>query len=71
MEGRLEIEGLDEFAELVQSMTLSDADEKKAVRKAITCLLYTSHAADEEDSVDHVGRRHIKKKQKSRMPSYD
>ncbi|WP_058993624.1 HK97-gp10 family putative phage morphogenesis protein [Sarcina ventriculi] len=38
MEGRLEFEGLDEFAELIQSMTLSDADEKKAVRKAITTI---------------------------------
>ena len=26
------------------------------------CLLYTSDAADEEDSVDLGGRRHIKKK---------
>ena len=30
----------------------------------ITCLLYTSDAADEEDSVDLVGRRIIKKKTK-------
>ena len=28
------------------------------------CLLYTSDAADEEDSVDLVGRRNIKKKNK-------
>eukprot|EP00658_Telonema_sp_P-2_P062520 TRINITY_DN51192_c0_g1_i3.p1 TRINITY_DN51192_c0_g1~~TRINITY_DN51192_c0_g1_i3.p1 ORF type:complete len:176 (+),score=70.22 TRINITY_DN51192_c0_g1_i3:136-663(+) len=28
------------------------------------CLLYTSDAADEEDSVDHGGRRIIKKKKK-------
>ena len=28
------------------------------------CLLYTSDAADEEDSVDLVGRRIIKKKKK-------
>ena len=28
------------------------------------CLLYTSDAADEEDSVDLGGRRHIKKKKK-------
>src|SRR5664279_1238850 len=31
---------------------------------AITCLLYTSDAADEEDSVDLGGRRIIKKKKK-------
>src|SRR5665648_1257784 len=32
----------------------------------ITCLLYTSDAADEEDSVDLGGRRIIKKKKKQR-----
>ncbi|CZS11798.1 hypothetical protein CDFC105_93918 [Clostridioides difficile] len=31
-----------------------------------TCLLYTSDAADEEDSVDLGGRRIIKKKKKRR-----
>eukprot|EP00658_Telonema_sp_P-2_P042647 TRINITY_DN30639_c0_g1_i4.p1 TRINITY_DN30639_c0_g1~~TRINITY_DN30639_c0_g1_i4.p1 ORF type:complete len:131 (+),score=16.88 TRINITY_DN30639_c0_g1_i4:283-675(+) len=31
---------------------------------AVTCLLYTSDAADEEDSVDLGGRRIIKKKKK-------
>src|SRR5664279_5689796 len=31
---------------------------------ALTCLLYTSDAADEEDSVDLGGRRIIKKKKK-------
>src|SRR5665648_937176 len=35
-----------------------------ALRKA--CLLYTSDAADEEDSVDLGGRRIIKKKKKKR-----
>src|SRR5665648_1301060 len=33
--------------------------------KAYTCLLYTSDAADEEDSVDLGGRRIIKKKKKN------
>src|SRR5665648_754658 len=33
-----------------------------SVRGNITCLLYTSDAADEEDSVDLGGRRIIKKK---------
>ena len=33
-----------------------------------TCLLYTSDAADEEDSVDLGGRRIIKKKIKKRNP---
>ena len=31
------------------------------------CLLYTSDAADEEDSVNLGGRRHIKKKKKARQ----
>src|SRR5665648_1172789 len=33
----------------------------------ITCLLYTSDAADEEDSVDLGGRRIIKKKKKKKI----
>src|SRR5674536_271083 len=33
-----------------------------------TCLLYTSDAADEEDSVDLGGRRIIKKKKKTAIP---
>src|SRR5674536_407638 len=33
---------------------------------AKTCLLYTSDAADEEDSVDLGGRRIIKKKKKKK-----
>eukprot|EP00658_Telonema_sp_P-2_P029112 TRINITY_DN22197_c0_g2_i1.p2 TRINITY_DN22197_c0_g2~~TRINITY_DN22197_c0_g2_i1.p2 ORF type:complete len:363 (+),score=75.87 TRINITY_DN22197_c0_g2_i1:379-1467(+) len=41
---------------------------KQAARQIIetTCLLYTSDAADEEDSVDLGGRRIIKKKNKRR-----
>ena len=31
------------------------------------CLLYTSDAADEEDSVDLGGRRIIKKKKKKKL----
>src|SRR5665648_1249109 len=37
---------------------------KDIVVKYKTCLLYTSDAADEEDSVDIGGRRIIKKKKK-------
>ena len=33
-----------------------------AVHNRLTCLLYTSDAADEEDSVDLGGRRILKKK---------
>ena len=32
--------------------------------QGVICLLYTSDAADEEDSVDLGGRRIIKKKKK-------
>eukprot|EP00658_Telonema_sp_P-2_P021269 TRINITY_DN18464_c0_g1_i2.p5 TRINITY_DN18464_c0_g1~~TRINITY_DN18464_c0_g1_i2.p5 ORF type:complete len:129 (-),score=24.02 TRINITY_DN18464_c0_g1_i2:50-436(-) len=42
---------------------------RKRARKtdpALTCLLYTSDAADEEDSVDLGGRRIIKKKKKEK-----
>eukprot|EP00658_Telonema_sp_P-2_P077121 TRINITY_DN6907_c0_g1_i1.p3 TRINITY_DN6907_c0_g1~~TRINITY_DN6907_c0_g1_i1.p3 ORF type:complete len:143 (-),score=35.81 TRINITY_DN6907_c0_g1_i1:23-451(-) len=37
-----------------------------SLKRTVTCLLYTSDAADEEDSVDLGGRRIIKKKKKSR-----
>ena len=36
--------------------------------KHTTCLLYTSDAADEEDSVDLGGRRIIKKKKNKQIP---
>ena len=36
------------------------------VAKTRICLLYTSDAADEEDSVDLGGRRIIKKKKKKK-----
>eukprot|EP00828_Plagiopyla_frontata_P009659 TRINITY_DN14999_c0_g1_i5.p2 TRINITY_DN14999_c0_g1~~TRINITY_DN14999_c0_g1_i5.p2 ORF type:complete len:136 (+),score=29.90 TRINITY_DN14999_c0_g1_i5:203-610(+) len=35
---------------------------KELVRRSMDCLLYTSDAADEEDSVDLGGRQIIKKK---------
>src|SRR5674536_35974 len=40
--------------------------ESEAVEVRYTCLLYTSDAADEEDSVDLGGRRIIKKKKKNK-----
>src|SRR5664280_2932642 len=40
-------------------------DWKSCVRATVPCLLYTSDAADEEDSVDLGGRRIIKKKKKN------
>ena len=36
----------------------------QGIAEAMDCLLYTSDAADEEDSVDLGGRGNIKKKQK-------
>ena len=44
-------------------------DEKEMSERMWTCLLYTSDAADEEDSVDLGGRRIIKKKKKTRKCS--
>src|SRR5665648_699978 len=38
----------------------------RAIDMILTCLLYTSDAADEEDSVDLGGRRIIKKKKKKK-----
>ena len=40
------------------------AIQKHLIDRAMSCLLYTSDAADEEDSVDIGGRRVIKKKKK-------
>ena len=55
----------------VRKMFRDDAKEYKAKAEAVrnaeiykNCLLYTSDAADEEDSVDLGGRRIIKKKKK-------
>ena len=36
------------------------------MKKAMSCLLYTSDAADERSSVDLGGRRIIKKKKKKK-----
>ena len=39
---------------------------KTTLTQALNCLLYTSDAADEEDSVDLGGSRSIKKKTQQR-----
>eukprot|EP00658_Telonema_sp_P-2_P025847 TRINITY_DN20418_c0_g1_i1.p1 TRINITY_DN20418_c0_g1~~TRINITY_DN20418_c0_g1_i1.p1 ORF type:complete len:116 (-),score=31.96 TRINITY_DN20418_c0_g1_i1:126-473(-) len=53
--------GIHQFAFVFSNMTpLNDSINTMVV----TCLLYTSDAADEEDSVDLGGRRIIKKKKK-------
>ena len=49
--------------QLRQSRLLYWTVELLAAALLIFCLLYTSDAADEEDSVDLGGRRLIKKKQ--------
>ena len=46
-----------------EKVTIEDA--KIYINDSETCLLYTSDAADEEDSVDLGGRRVIKKKKKT------
>src|SRR5665648_376522 len=43
-----------------------DATKINVILQQMTCLLYTSDAADEEDSVDLGGRRIIKKKKKKK-----
>eukprot|EP00658_Telonema_sp_P-2_P070496 TRINITY_DN59988_c0_g1_i3.p3 TRINITY_DN59988_c0_g1~~TRINITY_DN59988_c0_g1_i3.p3 ORF type:complete len:103 (+),score=33.91 TRINITY_DN59988_c0_g1_i3:212-520(+) len=52
---------LDAVAKKVLAKLGSGGGEARA---SWTCLLYTSDAADEEDSVDLGGRRIIKKKKK-------
>ena len=44
-------------------MTVLLLFSQKCTSEVNNCLLYTSDAADEEDSVDLGGRRIIKKKQ--------
>ena len=49
------------------SLGIAKTDEEmKEHLASLPCLLYTSDAADEEDSVDHGGRRIIKKNKKMR-----
>src|SRR5674536_403079 len=50
-----------------QEVTIAEAAaaehvDRSTIMRIRTCLLYTSDAADEEDSVDLGGRRIIKKK---------
>ena len=49
-----------------QSCRLSHQTTPKGTDLHLHCLLYTSDAADEEDSVDLGGRRIIKKKKKKK-----
>ena len=54
-----------EISELITESVGSHIDNMLNER-LLSCLLYTSDAADEEDSVDLVGRRIIKKKKSRR-----
>src|SRR5665648_1284313 len=57
----LEIE-LKDFKEAVKLLCTIQFPHFAIISGSDTCLLYTSDAADEEDSVDLGGRRIIKKK---------
>ena len=46
----IEIEGMDEFTKMLEDMTISEADEKKAMRKAIKPI------ADEVEKNSPVGK---------------
>eukprot|EP00658_Telonema_sp_P-2_P034140 TRINITY_DN24949_c0_g1_i1.p1 TRINITY_DN24949_c0_g1~~TRINITY_DN24949_c0_g1_i1.p1 ORF type:complete len:194 (-),score=56.17 TRINITY_DN24949_c0_g1_i1:32-529(-) len=67
--GGLDRGGWWQMAEMMQAeLAYQQEREKQAIDdpKNKSCLLYTSDAADEEDSVDLGGRRIIKKKKKER-----
>eukprot|EP00658_Telonema_sp_P-2_P028940 TRINITY_DN2207_c0_g2_i3.p1 TRINITY_DN2207_c0_g2~~TRINITY_DN2207_c0_g2_i3.p1 ORF type:complete len:251 (+),score=75.24 TRINITY_DN2207_c0_g2_i3:95-847(+) len=49
-----------------KGLRLSILEKSTFINGVYTCLLYTSDAADEEDSVDLGGRRIIKKKKKEK-----
>eukprot|EP00658_Telonema_sp_P-2_P051345 TRINITY_DN39402_c0_g1_i1.p1 TRINITY_DN39402_c0_g1~~TRINITY_DN39402_c0_g1_i1.p1 ORF type:complete len:113 (-),score=37.53 TRINITY_DN39402_c0_g1_i1:67-405(-) len=51
-------------ARIAQGVKESCLPVFEAMERGCSCLLYTSDAADEEDSVDLGGRRIIKKKKK-------
>src|SRR5665648_569488 len=61
----LGIKALDEIEEFIAEYG-NTCDFKRVDSLLYTCLLYTSDAADEEDSVDLGGRRIIKKKKKKK-----
>ena len=46
----------------LDAMGGDDGEKLRRIGKVLTCLLYTSDAADERSSVDLGGRRIIKKK---------
>eukprot|EP00828_Plagiopyla_frontata_P020682 TRINITY_DN2650_c0_g1_i3.p2 TRINITY_DN2650_c0_g1~~TRINITY_DN2650_c0_g1_i3.p2 ORF type:complete len:228 (-),score=40.43 TRINITY_DN2650_c0_g1_i3:63-746(-) len=64
-----EVNGEREFKGVDQNMLFQEIEEAeiKFLEQANSCLLYTSDAADEEDSVDLGGRRIIKKKNKLKI----
>ena len=48
----------------IRELARGNAEDLMELGQSIYCLLYTSDAADEEDSVDLDSRRNIKKKKK-------
>eukprot|EP00658_Telonema_sp_P-2_P074562 TRINITY_DN63825_c0_g1_i3.p1 TRINITY_DN63825_c0_g1~~TRINITY_DN63825_c0_g1_i3.p1 ORF type:complete len:107 (+),score=20.65 TRINITY_DN63825_c0_g1_i3:184-504(+) len=55
------------LASCVEASIAASSQSTLYTKAYSSCLLYTSDAADEEDSVDLGGRRIIKKKKKNRM----
>ena len=51
-----------EYGTVPRRLIRSTLNSQEGTGMLYTCLLYTSDAADEEDSVDLGGRRIIKKK---------
>ena len=60
---RVIVKSRDGFTNLNKLLFLSHTKGFRSGESRITCLLYTSDAADERSSVDLGGRRIIKKKQ--------
>src|SRR5664279_3709006 len=56
-----DIDGNERYELATDGHALAGATARQPRARRITCLLYTSDAADEEDSVDLGGRRIIKK----------
>src|SRR5664279_4318617 len=52
---------------IIYDIKVFSPDKVEGKHSINTCLLYTSDAADEEDSVDLGGRRIIKKKKKKKI----
>ena len=64
-DNKFNVTAIESFEEIINNCKLNDYDWKLGkTLSGISCLLYTSDAADERSSVDLGGRRIIKKKNK-------